>query len=247
MSAPTTQQSGPESDDRSPFARPGFIFGAFVVTAVVVMLAWLLLVPAEPETQQQPVEVPVADAPAIKPASPSVCGLAAGNQTPPAVTPDSDWQLVGLIAAPTGPDAGPGATTGGGLPSCYAPTPLGALYAVANYIAASSDPGQRIAAATELTVPGPGQDALIADLQRNLGGRSGDVRIAGFHFVSYDPARTAVIELALTDGHVLAHATINAVWVDGDWKVQPSVTGDVLGEVRPLTSLAPPYVAWSGQ
>lgn len=245
MSAPTQDRPTTPAGDRSPFASKGFIFGTAVVVIVLVMLAWLLLTPADPEPRQQPGQAQTTT-PVVEPTTPSACGLPSGDQTPPVVTPDSEWQLVGLMAAPTGPDAGPGVTTSSGLPACYAPTPLGALYSVANFIAASTDPGQRIAAATELTAPGEGRDALLAELQRELGGRSSGVRVAGFSFISYDPARSAVIDLAITDGEVLAHVALSTVWTGGDWKLQVPVTGGVLDQVQALPSLSG-YVAWSGQ
>lgn len=258
MTAPTDTGHPPDAaadQARSPFTSVWWVLSAAAVGIIAGLLLWLLLLPPEggnrtlPRTLENTTELAQPDAGA------SECGLPDGDQIPPTVTPqDTTWQLVGTMAAPTAPDSvGPGDTVDG-VPTCYAPTPLGALYAAANFLAATSTPATRLPAAERLAAPGPGRDAAIADLTCGdtdpdslcLGGNTSGTQLAGFLFVGYTPATSAAIDLAVATGSGgLAHFPLSLVWTEGDWLVQLPVTGSPYSAAQPLPNLAG-YVPFRG-
>lgn len=240
--APTPRAPAqPGTGQRSPYAG-WWIASAVLVALIGVSLLWLLVSgPAtSPALNAHPRTAPAAAGPS------SACGLPGGDQAPPAVTPPTSWQLVGTMAAPSSATIGPGSSAGG-VGTCYAPTPLGALYAAGNFLAATSTPALRTAAAQQLCAPGPGRDAALANLAAgSAGGQASGVQIAGFSFTGYTPGASAGIELAVTTGHGgWASLPLSLVFTAGTWLVQLPVTGDPYGNVQPLPSLAG-FIAWSG-
>lgn len=242
MTAPAPTRGGERED-------PGFNrwwwASAIVVAAIGGMLAWLVLFPGGPATPA-PAPAPAAAPPA------SACGLTgSGPATPPATTPTPPpgftWRLVGTMAAPGDPANGPGATTGG-LGSCYAPTPLGALYAAYGFVAATSTPTLRTAALTTLCAPGAGRDTALADLATgDTGGQATGIQLAGFRFLEpYTPAGAATIDLAATTGRGgYAHFTLGLVWSHGTWLVHLPVTGSPYDTAATVPGLAG-YAPWAG-
>ena len=252
---------------RNPFHKPWWIVSTVVVAIIAAMLGWLLLQP--PAEHRQPGPAPhqrQQQAPAQPVDARSVCGLQPGEQTPPAVRPAPGdgftWTLVGTMAAPADPVHGPGATrdvtvpaaisgedqdTTVYLPVCYSPDPWGAIYAAYNFVAVTSAPQLRYAAAQQLTLPGPGQDAALAGMRASgVGGQTSGVQIVGFTVTGYVPATSATLDLALTTGHGgYAHFPLSLVWTRGDWLVQLPVTGSPFDTAQPLPTPAG-YVPFQG-
>lgn len=222
-----------------------------VAVAVVVLIALLavavvLLRPA-PEPKAAPEPAPATSAPAPKDAQGgSVCGLAPGDQAVPAVPPVStDWELVGSVAAPTAPESiGPGVVEDG-LRSCFARSPLGALYAASNFLATTSEPRLRLPAVRELTAEGEGRDRALDLIEdADPGPATGGVQLAGFTFLNWD-ADSSVIDLAMrTEGNV-GHLPVPLRWEEGDWKVILPPGGDLYGNIAPLPNLTG-YIPWAG-
>lgn len=244
MAAPATERPPDTGEQRdNPFTKKWFIVSAVVVGLVVVLGLYLLVIgPYRPQQQaHRPGQGTSAPAPVR-----SACGLRDGTQVPPVVTPiGTHWQLVGTMAAPSDPAVGP-AGTREGVPTCYAPTPLGALYAATNYVAATTAVELRAPAARVLCAAGPGRDAALADIAANPGNRTSGVQIAGFQFIGYVPASSATVDLAVRTGAGgLAHFPLALVFIDGDWRIQLPVTGSPYGAVQSLPTLGG-YVTWSG-
>lgn len=245
-SSPTEAPS--PGGSRSPFARRGFLAGAVVVLLLTAAGVWLAV--SGPGRSGRPQTAPVtgpsggSSVPAV---GRSVCGLPEGDQTPPAVAPATHWVLVGTIAAPHDPATAGPAKSSDGLGVCYASTPTGALYAAANFLAATSDPALRLPAAQTLTAQGPGRDELVRLLQAGqVGGSGSGLQISGFQFLGYTPRTSAVVDLDLTYQGKDAHLPLQLRWEDGEWKVVVPPTGRPFDDVQALPSGNAGYVHWQG-
>lgn len=177
---------------------------------------------------------------------PSVCGLPAGDQLVPVTPPEpTDWVLVGTMAAPQAASStGPGLTRSG-LRSCYAHSPLGALYAAAGFLAATTDPALRLPAARDLTAHGQGRDRAVALLATSdPGPGTTGPQVAGFAFLNYDPD-TAVVDIALHVRGDAVHLPVTLRWQEGDWKVALPDSGLPFTAIQQLPTLSG-YVPWTG-
>ncbi len=176
----------------------------------------------------------------------SVCGLPGFDRTSSLVTaPETSWQLVGLMAAPTDrAGSGPGTIAKGGFRSCYAHTAEGALFAVANYTALDTDPRLAPRIPSALLAPGAGRDVQL-DAAPAADGTDYRYQVAGFAVRAYAPAR-ALIDLAVTssDGRLLS-LPIEVAWSGGDWKVVTLPNGDLPYSAAAVKTLAG-YIPWSG-
>jgi hypothetical protein len=238
-----------DAEPRNPFTRRGFIFGAITVGALAgaaVLLVFTSQGGGGDPSNTVAASTPVVTATAtIDPAAASVCGLA-GYETSGALTaaPETTWSIVGIMAAPNSTAAGPGIIDADGVRSCYAHTPTGALFAVANSWAMGSDARLAPLAIAANTAPGPGRNAAIA--AQNTRSNSGvSVQIAGFKVLAYSGTE-ATIDTAFTlnNGTLMSFAS-TMKWVQGDWKAV--LTDDGQPPFRPvvLQSLGG-YYAWSG-
>lgn len=242
-------QTQPGEESASAWTQPRFILaGALVAVIAVLGILLAIIGPRGDDTGAEPGGRPAARTPTAtttaSPAGGSVCGLPAGSQTVPATTPKTEWTLVGTVAAPGTEAAGPGSTKDG-LRSCYARSPVGALYAAANFLATTSDPQLRLPAAEQLTAKGEGRDRALELLSgADPGGTAAGVQVAGFTFLNYSKA-AAVVDLAvLADGKPV-HLPISVRWEAQDWKVVLPPTGDAVAGIQPLPDLTG-YVPWAG-
>lgn len=182
--------------------------------------------------------------PGPAPAGDSVCGLPPGDQGVPRTTPPvTRWVLRGTMAAPTDPGVGPGAA-GGGVPYCYAHSPLGVLYAATTFDALHTDPALRAPADTYLTAAGPGRDKLIGYDAAGVGAAgTADFELAGFKVLNYDPA-SATVDLVFRFSGQYLHSPVALRWEAGDWKVVVPDDGKPFAwGPASLTD----YVRWSGR
>jgi hypothetical protein len=176
----------------------------------------------------------------------SVCGLPAGDQTIPTTTPpDTTWQLLGTMAAPTDPRLGPG-RIGAGLPFCYSRSPMGALYAAANFIAVLSDPSLRLPAAKYLTAAGRGREELIRQSTSPGGPGSSDMQLGGFVVAPNYTPDTASVDLAIRYGRYFVRLQVPLRWESGDWRVVVPDNGRPLDGMSQIPDLSN-YVPWAGR
>lgn len=226
-----------------------------VLTAAVfivgVIIAGIILVvttsgkDAEKETQSAR---PNVAAPVVS--SDSICGLEAGDQSVPTVEgPQTQWELVGRLAAPTATDTyGPGLIEDDGFRHCYAQSPVGALYAALNLYSLSSSGDKQLSArvSEELIAPGKGRDVLIREVE-TAKSADGDVsaQFAGFQFLKVSD-REVIVDVALRASNgVIASFVTHMVWADGDWKMVVQDNGQPAVAMKTIPSLDG-YIKWSG-
>ncbi len=241
----------------SPWTQKGFIASAVIVGLLIILGAVLVFTrPSDGDDRADPKPRPTASSsssttsPTTKPSDDSACELPAGDQLVPATAPlDTEWELVGTMAAPTAPDThGPG-RVGNGLRTCFAKTPTGALYAAANFVASASAPELRERAMDELTAVGAGRDRALEEAQEPQADSGSRVQLEGFTFLHYT-GEAATVDLAFrasrTDGTSgLAHMPISLVWESGDWKASLPASGEVFPGVGPVPDLTG-YTPWGG-
>lgn len=244
----TDQPGSPEQDSSSPFTRPGFLISAGVVLIIVVLAGFLVFTGGDDEVQPDLLPSTGATTTESTTAVTGGCDLPAGDQTVPVAAPDTEWTLVGTVAAPSSADDGPAVTDPStGVRSCYAQNPTGALFAAANFLAATSDMAALEAAVEELAAAGPGRDTALEAIRTNpqsVVGNGARYQIAGFTFLSYSQD-VATVSLAIAATGGLAGVPLTVVREDGDWKVDLPADGNPAGQATSIDSLAG-YIPWAG-
>jgi len=234
------------NEDQNPLTKPKFIISAVVVAVIVALGIILALIPkggGNPTAEPSNSGSTTASTQPSMAAAASVCGLPSGNQAKPATTPpDTKWELIGKIAAPTSPaEFGPGKTEANGLRSCFAHSPSGALYAAANVTALSSAGKARLVY-EQLAVPSPERDALLDQPEpKETSGVT--AQIAGFQIRSYEADRAVIVIAARGSNGALVSIPVPLQWHSGDWKIVVPATGSTGGgQISDLSG----YIPWSG-
>ena len=239
-----------DAKSRNPFTGRGFILGAILIGSLTAVALVLTITSPHSGSAESvtasPAPVVTATATA-DPATASVCGLPGYDTTNTlTATPETKWDIVGTMAAPSSKTVGPGTTGTDGVRSCYAHTAAGAMFAVVNFTAMSTD--NRLAAhLPDLLVPGPGRDAVIAAGSGSVGQSAVRIQVAGYNVTAYT-ADTATVDLAVavtSSGGQLVSFPVPVQWVDGDWKVVLADNGQPVFAASPLQSLGG-YTPWSG-
>jgi hypothetical protein len=238
-----TPGAPPTEDQRSPWTRPTFLASAGIVGLVVVLAVALLLRDEGPG-------LATPDAPAPAPSAAPVAGqcatAASADAQIPLEGPAAQWRLIGTVAAPTSPTAGPFAEDAG-LPRCYARDPGGALFAAANFMAATSDAQLLAAAVEQLAVPGPGRDALLSALATDptsVVGTGTQWQIGGYTFLAFTPDQASLnLAIGTTGGRASVPLTLQ--WSGADWQVLIPSDGDLAARAQPINSLAG-FIPWNG-
>lgn len=247
------------ADEKSPWTQPGFIAAAAVV-AIIVVLGLAIAITGGSDSASPSDERANSAPPAVSPNtgdSDSVCGLDAGSQAIPSQAPKASWKLRGTVAVPTAPSTyGPGKVEDG-VPTCFAHSPTGALFAMLNIQAAMGDiaeqPGRYpIRKVLRMLAAGPGRDVLKDAAARAPVATKGDTtpgaQVAGFNIVRYEPD-TVVIDVAFAgsrpeaSGYVHGQSTMR--WERRDWKLVLTQSGAPFDAVQPIADLTG-YVPWSG-
>ena len=241
--------SAETGNERSPWTQPGFIASA-VVVALLVVLGIVLSVTSGSSGNARPAApagetAPPGSAASPTPAGRSRCDLPADDIVPESA-PDSKWELVGTMAAPTAPaQAGP-AKRVRGFRRCFAHSPTGALYAAANFWAALSDHPSaetyRRLAARSRAQRAAIEAAAGQDSERLRTG----LQVAGYAFNSYNASRaTITLAFRLDDGRFFAVDT-TMLWdaERDDWFYEVPLD-QARGSITPIADLGS-VVAWSG-
>lgn len=237
------------AEPRNRFTRRGFIIaavgvGVIVIAAIIVLVAMLTRSPEPDPSPTPPASVTPSATPSADPADASVCGLR-GYEEESSLTgaPDTEWELVGTVAAPTDPDsAGPGVIDDDGFRSCYAHTAEGALFAAINFVALGTD-GTLRERLQELVAPGPGRDAIAS--QPSGESSSSRAQVAGFKIAAYN-GQDATVDLALNySTGTLVSLPMRLMWVDGDWKLILTDSGQLPLAPAEISNLGG-YIPWSG-
>lgn len=222
-----------ETNQQSPFTRPGFLVAAAFVVIIIVVGIVLGVTAMNRDDDPQAVE-PSATTPIEGPptsTNPSDEGTAAEGCQVPGETvtgslttaPEAVWEYQGTMAYPSSETFGPTQTTDEGVRTCFQRSPEGALFAAANGAVQASD-SQLIEPWLEyFLAEGPNRDAFL-----NAGSGGGSdtsgirARIAGFRMLAFD-GETANIDVALqasVDGQTIIMSSVYAlVWENRDWKL----------------------------
>lgn len=222
-----------ETNQQSPFTRPGFLVAAaFVVILIVVGIVLGVTAMNRDEDPQAvepsttaPVEGPTPSAtPSDEETGTKGCQVSGGTDTGSLTTaPEAVWEYQGTMAYPSSETFGPTQITDEGVRTCFQRSPEGALFAAANGAAQASD-SQLIEPWLEyFLAEGPNRDAVLNAGSGGGGDTSGvRVQIAGFRVLAFD-GETANVDIALrasTEGQTITMSSVYAlVWEDGDWKM----------------------------
>src|SRR6478736_8904882 len=104
-------QSTESTTESNPFTKPGFIIAAVLVVALLAAGIVVFLLPkGQSDAQPSPPTPGTGSTPAASPgasaAGSSVCGLPTSTETSLGAAPETKWELVGTMAAPTDPQIG---------------------------------------------------------------------------------------------------------------------------------------------
>lgn len=160
--------------------------------------------------------VPAAAPPPFLVSAKSACGLSGSDGMEGATA--ATWTDVAGRPLPRSSTDGPGVSDPRGPWSCFTRTEAGAVlagYVIAMRIELADD---RPAVIREQTVPGPGQDVLLASVPNS----SEIVTPRGFDVAAYsDDASTIRYRLSTANGEFTC--TTDVKWANGDWRL---VLGD---------------------
>lgn len=218
------------------------LVGAVAVLAVTLIIAG----PSEREARPQRAVHSAPTAPATSErAVDGKCGLPEGDQRAPSTTPrGTRWELVGTMLAPTAPKSLGPAIVADGFRSCFARSPVGALYAAVNFWAlGTSKPSAAVL--RQLAADGRERTQAIAavDDKGSQPAIRESMQLAGFRLLSYDSTKATVnLAIRLANGGLTSFPT-TLRWEDGDWKYVIPPGGNP-GVTR-LSDLAG-YIAWGG-
>jgi len=246
--------NGRDSDgEQAPWwAERRFITSAAVVAFIAVLGIAAALIGGGNRAPAGSASTPQLAVKAPTPAASSTgCSLPAGDQSVATATPTgTQWTLVGTMAAPTSAVYGPQRSTGG-LHTCFARSPLGALYAAVNFWAASTaEPSEVVLQRLAADTPSKARAVRAAGSV----GKSGNgirvqfaalkLQMAGFAMSSYSQdSATMSLAFRTQDGTLISLPTVMQ-WQNGDWRYVVAPGGGVPGggHIPDLSG----YLAWSG-
>lgn len=221
-----------ETNQQSPFTRPGFLVAAaFVVILVVVGI--VLGVTSNTQDDEPETLRPTPTAAASASADPSPSSVSAGESIcalegevltgTVTIAPPAEWQYQGTIAYPTSEVFGPAEASAEGIRSCFQHSPEGALFAAANGAVQATDSETVRAWLEYFLAEGPYREDLLG-ADAGEGDTSGTrIQIAGFKVLNYD-GDAATIDIGLSGSvqgqPLLLSGVFYLVWEDGDWKLE---------------------------
>ncbi|XAS78319.1 hypothetical protein V3G39_17975 (plasmid) [Dermatophilaceae bacterium Sec6.4] len=222
-----------------------------LILLVLIGLVWVLInagksSPAAVATRTvtAPATTPSgAGAPPTTPASSATttgnasgCNVPGGNALVPTAAIPATWQLVGSVAAPVSPTAGPTKITGT-VRSCYQDSPSGAVLAAINIAVALNSSSEQEVISQQYT-QGPGRSEAAA-----LPADSGNGSISGFQAQACTQS-ACLVKVAVSVQGSYVEQTMPMIWSGGDWKVNGQVTG--VAQPVEVSSLSP-YVVMNAQ
>jgi hypothetical protein len=253
----------PSADTGGATRRKSTLVIAAVVLLAIIGCAVFLLANRGKDTTTTPPPALTGTAPntATEPSTPqssstpgtTTCSLRAGSQQIPN-TPihGASWNLVNQVAVPVADAYGPQVTDNDGLRRCFAHSPVGAVFAAYNFIAAMSPPNDPDGAKTfpilrRIMTPGANLDAYIEWLRTapDDDGDTSGVQLVGFKVIDATTDRVTLL-VAGQAGSGYASSTWTLVWQGDDWKVLAPAPGGRSGEpFTPLQDLTG-FVPWRG-
>ena len=237
-----TQAQG--DDAENVWTQPRFVASAVVVGLIVVLGIVLAVTGGDGGgTAATPAPQPPA---VTAPAASGGCDLPAGSQRVPVDTPEGTrWELVGKMIAPTAPKTHGPAVVKDGYRTCFAHSPMGALYATVNFWATGTEkPAADVL--RKLAAPSAARDkginASLGDDEPALA-RTSSLQIAGFSFSSYSRSRAGIKLAVRAENGRLAQIDSTMLWTRGDWRYE--VPLDQRPPTSPVSDLST-FIAWKG-
>jgi len=232
-------------DAENVWTQPRFVTAAIVVGLIVVLGIVLAVTSGNGDKTAASPAAPNPPA-SSAPAASRGCDLPAGSQSVPVDTPQGTrWELVGKMIAPTAPKTYGPAVVKDGFRTCFAHSPMGALYATVNFWATgTAKPAAEVL--RKLAAPSAARDkginASLGDDEPGLA-RTSSLQVAGFSFSSYSRSR-AGIKLALrAENGRLVQIDTTMLWTRGDWRYE--VPLDQRPPTSPVNDLSA-FIAWKG-
>jgi len=233
-----------KADGRSPWTRPGFLFGGAFVVLILVLGVVLVVTTSDDPADSTPTAQPAPPAGDPAPAPPADEGP---TTVPTSAPPGVRWELFQTVALPYSAKAGP-RQVDTSVAAGYAHTPTGAL------LAASHIPVRKLLAPNwqqvveRQVMPGPGRDAFAAARATitdatPAAGQLG--QFAGFRFVNYSPD-TATVQLVnrFVSGRMQV-TTITVQWDGTDWRLALQPDGSDSPSAQKIDSVVG-YIEWGG-
>ncbi len=229
-----------------------WLAAAVLVLAVVAALVLILIFGSKPAADPAPTSSPSTTTrptgDAEPPASGGGCDLPAGTEIPTA-GPGADWINHSGFLAPYS-DEFVDRPEKDARWACFAPSPTGALFASANFMAGlqdSTDLNTFQAFIEEAAVDNSGRAAFITDNAELAGPRDAGrtAQISGFRFESVEPDEVVVrIGLSQSAGAetVTAYVTITMVW---DSQASTWLVDTERLILRPTVDPLAGYTVWS--
>lgn len=201
----------------------------------------------EPTSSAGPTENPTPVDPTpvdpTPPSRPGPCKVPPGDQRILSTAPASViWKFEAGLLVPTKATIGPGARDANGVATCFARSPVGAVFAAMNALAQIRDESLAVAVLEKRMAPGPGRTRAVNQArtaQRNAtpGRAAADVQFVGFKVIDYTPTRTVLSLAVQTDIEHIGGMAVTLSWVDGDWRVALRSDGSISGDPDVLSAL----------
>lgn len=194
-------------------------------------------------TASRPTEDPTPIDPTPPPARPGPCKIKAGDQRIASSAPASVlWRFEGGMLVPTKANIGPGARDADGVSSCYAHSPIGAVFAAMNTLAQVRDESLAAQVLERRMAPNPGRSRALAEVRANrtnaTPARAGaNVQFVGFKIIDYTPSRTVLSLAVQTDVEHVGGMAVTLSWVNGDWRIALRSDGSISGDPDVLSAL----------
>ena len=184
--------------------------------------------------------------------SKSACGLKAvqldGTANGAIGVALDEWTFVGRVGVPIVDEVGPGVLNGpGGFATCFARTPMGAVFSGVWMIASGIDPSIDQVAWVEYSYSESQLKAEMIERTREAmadidwsGVKAPEVSIWGYRLLDYD-GDIAWVDIAvqlMTKNGQRAHASWShrLVWENGDWRLDASFPGDQMTSIQIIAS-----------
>jgi len=233
--------------DKVWWTRPGFIAATAFLLLVTILAIWITT-SGSSNTTGDPTSSPLVESPtsttdpAGSPSPPGSTVLVESDQVPVAAPDDVSWTLWHGIALPSSPAAGP-TNVHDGVAEAFAHSPTGALLAASHITFRAGYGPSREVVETQF-VEGPGKELALADASSPRD-PSDAPQIAGFRFVSYSDDEAVVVLALRTKADSLGSIQMSLSWSGNDWRVRPTLDGD-MGTRGPSMSSLAGFITWSG-
>ncbi len=232
-------------DNETAFTRPGFIVAGLVV-AVILVVAIVMVATSKSGLTASTSTTPDAsgatestqsssqpsESSDVSDPEKSVCGLEGEVLETARLTraPEVEgWGYPGRLAYPVSEKYGPAFRAPEDYEYCFQHSPEGALFA-ANYIVSFEHVSRSGWREYVVSKDAPNRSEIVKAKGKDLKGPE-SMGLGGFRLQSYD-GNSATVELAIwmktKSKTEYASVAIDLVWEDGDWKILPKNTGDLI-------------------